>query len=140
MPPLLYKMHSEAQIVVLTETQKHLAAHPEVLTFLSEAVAKLPLPDGIHNIETEIDLGRIIGKSTCVRTPMIDPKEQTTFATRKNREHASRVIVDVNGEESSKIVIIARPDYEDKLSYYLITAFIGNMAPMNLGKVTCKCY
>jgi hypothetical protein len=105
-----YRTACGGAINISEQTQYHLIAHPDVLQHLHAAIGEIHLPAFRKKIEEEIDLERLIGRSGVVKTAPIEIGKPTLFALRANRKLPSRVAkVGVLGEETSKIVVIARP-------------------------------
>lgn len=120
-----YRTACGVNIDVTERSHQHLKAHPEVLDILPEAIAKIRLPRQPH-AEMEVDMGRIVGVSSCVSTPSIGPDDQTLFALRTSRQFSSRVITDSLGTPTSKVVVIAKRDQVGRI--FLVTAWIGGLA------------
>jgi hypothetical protein len=114
-------------IVVPRKAQEHLRAHPEVQKILAEAVVKVSLPHG-EFLAVEVEMGRVVGLSGCVKTPRIEVGDKTFFAQRVEREKPSRVVFG-KGEEATKVVVLAFPSRENKRTYVLVTSWIGSLAP-----------
>ena len=115
-------------IVVPNKTEKHLLAHPEVQKILAEAIGKISLPNGAF-LATEVEMGRVVGLSGCVKVPWIELSDKAFFAQRIEREKPTRVLPGAEGKETTKVVILAFPDRRDKRTYVLITSWIGTLAP-----------
>lgn len=115
-------------IVVTDETREHMKAHPEVENILEEVLLNVELPQDKSVYGKEIDMGRVVGKSACVKLKKISLSEKSCFALRINREKASHVILDTEGDSTSKVIVWARFD-ENFNQYILRTAYIGNLAP-----------
>ena len=116
-------------IMVPFSAQEHLRAHPEVSELLAEAIGRLSLPSGGQFLAIEVEMGRVIGRSNCVSTEPINSNELVTFASRTGRERASRVIVGVEGPETTRVSVLAFASKEDERKYVLITSFVGELAP-----------
>lgn len=115
-------------ITIPQQAQQHLIAHPNVVKHLHEAIGKIHLPVVRKKIEEEIDVGRLIGRSGVVKTAPLQIGEKALFALRANRKLPSRVAnVGECGEQTSKIVIVARPSLIEN-QYDLITSWIGVLA------------
>lgn len=124
-----YKTKNGGTIVVPRKAQSHLLAHPDVLVILSEVIGKIILPrDGLF-LATEVEMGRIIGQSGCVKTPEIGFNEKAHFALRLERDKPSRVVLDVECLDTTKVAILAFPSRDDIGIYILVTSFVGPLAP-----------
>ncbi|MBI3952719.1 MAG: hypothetical protein HY336_02060 [Candidatus Doudnabacteria bacterium] len=125
----MYKTACGGTIVVPPKTQEHLRAHPEVEGVLAEAIGRLTLPEGGAFCATEIEMGRVVGRSGCVATPPIGLSDPATFALRVGRDKPSRVVTGCEGPETTKVVVLAFASKEDQRTYVLITSFVGELAP-----------
>jgi hypothetical protein len=99
-----YRTACGATVEMTERSRQHLDAHPDVLDILHEAISKIHLRNRPHQ-EIEVDLGRIVGISTCIKTTAIRDDEQAQFALRKGRHFPSRVITGVTGSPTSKAVV-----------------------------------
>lgn len=109
--------------------QMHLAAHPDVLAHLPEAISKTHLPTDGLMLEREVPMGRVIGRGGLVKTPPIGMDSEALFALRHNRKFPSRIApLGAVGAESSTVVLIAKPSASVLGEYELITAWIGVLA------------
>jgi hypothetical protein len=115
-------------ILILPKAQEHLRAHPEVEALLPEAIGRVILPRDGSFLSTEVEMGRIVGLSGRVRTPPIGPSDRSLFAQRIRRERPSRVVMG-EGEETTKVVILAFPAKESADTYVLATSWVGSLAP-----------
>lgn len=123
-----YKTACGGTINLSHQAQVHLNAHPDVLTHLHAAIGQLHLPTTPRKIEEEIDIGQIIGRSGVIKTEPLQIGERALFSLRMNRTVPSRVAkVGELGEETSKIVVVARPSRTEN-QYDLITSWIGTLA------------
>lgn len=113
------------ELVVTDRTAKHLEAHPEARDLLVEAVSKVTLPTEGDFLLTEVDMGRVIGKSALVDAPMIRPDEDALFACRKGRDVPSRIRNDIERPDTSVFTVIAGI-HEEK--WTLFTGFNGPQA------------
>lgn len=114
-------------VIVPRKAEDHLRAHPEVEELLAEAVAKLRLPRDGAFLSAEVEMGRVVGRSGCVQTPPITSSDRTLFAQRVGRDHSSRVIVG-EGEETTKVVILAFASPGEGGTYVLVTSWVGSLA------------
>jgi hypothetical protein len=120
-----YRTACGATIELSEKARRHLDAHPDVLDILHEAIGKIQLRNRPHQ-EIEVDLGRAVGISTCIKTTAIRADEQAQFALRKGRQFPSRVITGVTGSPTSKAVVIVRQ--LGRYQFDLVTAWIGSLA------------
>jgi len=115
------------KIIVPRKAEDHLVAHPEVRDLLSEAIAKLRLPQDGAFLSAEVEMGRVIGRSGCVQTPLIALPDRALFAQRVGRDRPSRVIVG-EGVETTKVVILAFAARGEAGTYVLLTSWVGTLA------------
>ena len=115
-------------IKLSNKTLFHLEAHPKIIDYLSEAISKTSLPKKQEDrIRMEIDLKKIVGKSSLINTEPITNNSDTYFSIRKGREGPSRVVLDEKPKETSIISIVVDPI--DEKQYSLISAWYGHIAP-----------
>jgi hypothetical protein len=115
-------------IVVPHKVEGHLRAHPEVDLLLPEAIARVRLPQDGAFLSAEVEMGRVVGRSGCVQTPLIGLTDRTLFAKRIGRDHPSRVIVS-EGKKTTKVVVLAFASREEAGTYVLVTSWVGSLAP-----------
>ncbi|RLG28193.1 hypothetical protein DRO03_10405 [Methanosarcinales archaeon] len=115
-------------IVVPRKAQEHLRAHPEVQKILAEAVGKVSLPRNGEFLAVEVEMGRVVGLSGCVKAPRVEIDDLAFFAQRIERKTPSRVVVS-EGEPTTKVVVLAFASREDKRTYILVTSWVGSLAP-----------
>jgi hypothetical protein len=114
-------------VVISDDTQRHLEAHPGIIDLLTEAIIKIKLPTMPQQLQLQVDLGRIVGKSSLLETPQTTATTPFWFAKRQGRLGPSRVIPDIGPAETSVISIIANAITSDR--YELVSAWYGGMAP-----------
>lgn len=124
-----YRTKCGGVLVLPPKTKEHMAAHREVGDLIEEATARLQLPKDGSFLATEIDFGRVIGRSGCVATQPVAIGEKTLFAKRVARDKPSRVVVGREGPETTKLVVLAFADKAVRGQYVLITAYVGELAP-----------
>ena len=124
-----FKTACGGMILVPPKAQEHLRAHPEVGKLLAEAIGQLLLPPRGKFLAVEVEMGRVVGRSGCVPTAPIGPRDSGAFALRVGRERPSRVIVGVEGPETTKVVVLAFPAREEARTYVLVTSYVGVLAP-----------
>ena len=118
------------EVFVTAETKKHLSAHPDVLEFLEEAIAKVRITDDIVFFKEAISLGREISISSLINTKLILPDEETDFAMRIEREYPVRISLNAEGSACDLVTLKIKFDEKSK-KYFLITAYIGPNTPSN---------
>lgn len=107
--------------IVVDRHNSHL--HECIDAVLVEAL-KLVTTKGRQFIEEEVNLGRVIGWSTCVST---NPEDIIVYAQRPNRKGLTRFVMSRAPEPTSKAMVVLKKS--DKPSeYILITAFAGSKA------------
>ena len=105
--------------VVVDRCNSHLHSDVEAIIF---DVLTMINTNGIEFVEVEIDLGRIIGTTSCVQTTKDDI---IVFAQRLNRKGLTRFVLDRQKEPTSKIMVVLKKTASFN-EYVLITAFLGN--------------
>jgi len=97
--------------------------HSNVLKILPEALEKIET-EGRNFFVEEVQMGRIVGESTCVAT---DASDQVVYAQRPKRFGLTRFVKNRQPEACSSVVVVLKTaDGEiDWGKYVLITAFIG---------------
>lgn len=123
-----YQTACGGRIFVPFKTKEHLRAHPEVQEILAEAIGKVSLPQNGEFLATEVEMGRVVGLSGCVETPRIRTGDQAFFAQRIGRDKPSRVVVG-EGEETTKVVLLAFVAQEEQGKYILVSSWLGSLAP-----------
>ena len=123
-----YQATRGGSIIVPPKAQEHLRAHPEVGGVLAEAIGHITLPLNGEFLAVAVEMGRVVGGRHGVSTALILPGASATFALRMGREKPSRVIVGVEGPESTTVVVLAFAS-KKKDEYVLKTSFIGELAP-----------
>ena len=115
-------------IKLSTNTHSHLEVHYKIIDYLPQAISQISFPNKQEDrIRMEIDLKKIIGKSSLINTEPITYNSDTYFSIRKGREGPSRVVLDEKPKETSIISIIAEP--KDEKQYNLVSAWYGPIAP-----------
>lgn len=117
-----------AALVVSSDADLHLAAHPEVTDeLLLEAFEAFELSNYNSELRDDVDLGRQLGPTSKVATPPIRWDEKSLFAIRKNRNYPSRIVVGVEKPLSSVMTLIA--ERKGGTFFVLRTAYVGELAP-----------
>ena len=125
---ITYKSSNHCLVELSNKTLSHLEAHPKIIDYLSEAISKTSIPiKQKDRIRMEIDLKKIVGKSSLINTEPITNNSETYFSIRKGRKGPSRVALDEDPQETSIISIIVDPI--DEKQYSLISAWYGPIAP-----------
>ena len=125
---ITYKSSNHCLVELSRKTQSHIEAHPKIIDYLPETISKTSLPKKQKNrIRMEIDLNKIVGKSSLIKTDPITNNSDTYFSIRKGREGPSRVMLDEKPKETSIISIVVDPI--DEKQYSLISAWYGHIAP-----------
>ncbi len=125
---IIYKSSNNYSVLLSYQTLSHLEVHPKIIDHLSEAISKISFPSKQgERIRMEIDLKKIIGKSSLIKTESITNNSDTYFSKRKGREGPSRVALDQDLQETSIISIVAEPIDEKQCN--LISAWYGSIAP-----------
>ena len=120
---------SHAELIISASAQSHLDAHPDVRSLIAEAWSLADPPDAHVALPLQIDLGRIVGLSGAVATPLITVDTPALFALRTGRRRPSRVVSDdiEDAQRATSLVsLIVRPLAG---GYSLISAWIGGLAP-----------
>jgi len=125
---ITYKSSNHCLVELSNKTLTHLEAHPKIIDYLLEAINKTSIPiKQKDRIKMEIDLKKIVGKSSLIKTESITNNSDTYFSKRKGREGPSRVLLNQDPQETSIISIIAEP--KDEKQYNLVSAWYGPIAP-----------
>lgn len=121
-----------ACLFLLSRTVKHMAAHPDVtFNFIRAAFERTELPVSRKSLKSEVDFGRVIGRTSKVITDSIDPYDTATFAYRFGRRYPSRVVVGVPKPTTSILVLVAERDpARGEAAWVLETAYFGTNAPL----------
>jgi len=125
----VFKTACGGTIVVPAKAEDHLRAHPEVQALLQAAVSRVSLPQGGEFLAVGVEIGRVVGRSGCVATPRIRLDGPASFALRAGREKPSRVVLGVEGPETTKVAVLAFASRDAAGTYVLVTAFVGELAP-----------
>jgi hypothetical protein len=113
-------------LLVKPNVVNHLAAHPGITEILPDIVSNIILPSDGSKLECQVNLNRVVGQSSLLKTDKIDISDKSCFAKRKNRKYASRVVPDEEMEDTSLVSIIAQPS--DSQTYKLVSAWFGPIA------------
>lgn len=121
----------------------HMQQHLDSIPFIQEALDKINTKNQ-EFVKVEIDLGRVIGTTTLVKTTDSD---EIVFAIRNDRRILSRFVKNREGQPCQTIVIILRK--LEGIRYKLLTAYIGRLAEKEAGDhsimteseyATCKAF
>lgn len=111
---------------VIDRWNSHLATHLKAYPFLGEL-----LPQALAQITSdakdfylsEVDMGKVVGKSICVATT---ERDTIIFAQRPNRKGLTRFVESREPEECSKISVVLK---KGDGYYILLSAFVGGLTP-----------
>lgn len=119
------KTKNGINIKILESTKRHMMAHSDVkMNDIEEAISKI-VYDGSFYMDA-IDLGRVIGLTSCVE---VDENDDVIYFYRKNRFGRTPFVKNKEKKETSKIVIGITND-RNTGDPILLTAFYGERAPM----------
>lgn len=112
------------KVIVPQSTIEHMEAHADVsFRKLKEAVKRIDYQGGFF--KASIDMGRVIGKTTCVE---VGPDDEVQHLYRKNRKGTTPFVKGREPEDTTNIVVIFREGrYGNPI---LITSWYGGLAPM----------
>lgn len=116
-------------MIIPSKTFNHFLVHTGIGDILTEVISKVELPKDCGYLAMEVDMGRIIGRSGCVKTPPIGIDDPAFFARRVNRDNDSRVAIVEQGDETDKVSVLAFAARGEKNVYILARTFIGPLAP-----------
>ena len=120
------KTQNGIAIKVPDSTLAHLEAHKDVkFEDVEEAIGKVNY-DG-EFFKGAIDLGRIVGKTACVR---VNSNDNVMYYRRKNRHGDTPFVKGRQPEDTTKVVVILTKDRYDPSRHILITTWYGELAPM----------
>jgi len=97
--------------------------HPALEALLPEAFKRICL-DGVQFAIEEVDFGRVVGETTCVRT---NASDVVVYAQRPKRWGLTRFVKSRSPEPSTSVVAILKKA-DDGDYYVLISAFVGSKA------------
>ena len=118
-PPLQHLGCSTNQQPVFDRPNSHHHL-PEAL--LKEAISRIALGNEAF-CKIRVDMGRIVGVSTCVATT---DEDRICFARRLNRRGLTRFVRGRNAEACSSVILILKRI--EPRGYLLITGFVGDNA------------
>jgi hypothetical protein len=95
--------------------------HRDVLHLLAEAVSKVDFSKFDDIVRGQVDMGRIVGSTACVRT---SPTDQIVYARRVGRDQDTRFVMNREHEPTRFVSFIAT-----KKRKTLITAYFGTLSP-----------
>lgn len=112
------------RISIPASTMEHMEAHKDVdFAILNEALKKISFKGDF--LKTAVDMGRVIGTTSCVE---VGPEDDISYYYRKNRAGKTPFVKGRDKKDTSKIVIILRKT--SKGIPILITSWYGDIAPM----------
>ena len=116
------------KLIVLRDSYGHLVAHRRDIHLLPKACKRLqPLEFDIDPVQV-VDFGRVIGFQYKTATSPISIDTPTLFATRLHRDRPSRVVLDVQPQPSSSVVVIAKRLRRGNAAV-LRSFYVGDRAP-----------
>ncbi len=119
------KTKNGVTIKILESTKMHMMAHSDVkIENIEEAINKIDYNGGFYM--EAIDLGRIIGQTSCVE---VNKDDNVEYFYRKNRYGKTPFVKGKVKKDTSKIVIGLTND-RNTGEPMLLTAFYGERAPM----------
>lgn len=111
---------------VTVYTNGHVAQHPSVMPHLHAALAQIHT-DGRPFITQSVEFPFFVGFSECVVTT---DKDEILYAVRKGRNLKSRFVLNREPEATKKVSVILK---KVGPSYVLVTAYLGELAPPEVG-------
>lgn len=105
----------------LTRLSDHMEQHRDVIHLLAEAVKKVDFSMCEDIVRGQVDMGRIVGNTACVRT---SPEDEIVYARRIGRDQDTRFVLNREPEPTRFVSFIAT-----KRRKTLITAYIGTLSP-----------
>ena len=121
-------------ILITQDTVDHMKAHPIELSLLKEAFNQLVITDDKKWFVGTVDMGRIVGQSTCLQTDQVDVDQQVLFGFRHNRSIPTRCVYG-EGIDTSNLTIVLR---KGKVDYFMISAWAGTKAIQEPTHITQK--
>jgi L-rhamnose mutarotase len=107
-------------------TAFHMKVHSDVFEFLEEAINKVNLSDKTDKvIKIQIDMGRVVGNTTCVS--VLD-NDTFRYAKRLGRNYPTRFVLNRKPVPCNFISVVLKSTPNGKRDYHLLTAYIGYMA------------
>jgi len=94
--------------------------HGDVIAVLPEVLGEISLTEDFG--EFEVDLGRIVGTTSCVD---VGPKDDVRLEVRPGRRWPSRVVYGRQPEPCSWVTVVLKRDYDRPSRVVLITAYVG---------------
>lgn len=120
------KTRNGIDVYVPASTMAHMEAHKDVdFNLVEEAVSKIDLEGDFF--KGAIDMGRVVGKTTCVR---INSTDNVLYFFRKHRSGRTPFVKGKKPMPTSKVVVIITEKKNNPGEYKLITSWYGELAPM----------
>jgi hypothetical protein len=110
--------------VVYDRPNSHL--HGDIFGLVKTALSQITLTNETFAV-CEVDFGRVIGESSCVKTSSAD---EIVYAQRAKRDFVSRFVKNRKLEPCTTLVVILKPDEGGGDYWVCVTAFIGRKAEM----------
>lgn len=110
-------------MTVIDRQNSHL--HGEISGLVKEALQQVDPADKDFLVQ-EVNMGRVVGQTTCVPT---GAEDTIVYAQRLKRAGATRFVMDREPKDCDSIVVILKKASAwDEYDYVLIAAFIGKKA------------
>lgn len=119
-----FKTKNGWSVIIPKSTMDHMEAHSVDWGIVKEAIRQISYDGGFMKIA--VDMGRVIGNTTCV--PVTDDDE-VMMLFRKNRKGMTPYVLNRQSIPTTKVVIILREASCDG-SPVLVTSWYGELAPM----------
>ena len=104
----------------------HSHLHGDIFGLINTALSQIALSNETFAV-CEVDFGRVIGESSCVKPTSSD---EIVYAQRQGRDYLSRFVMNRKAEPCSALVVILKPDEGGGGYWVCVTAFIGRKAEM----------
>lgn len=111
-------------VIIPQSAVAHMEAHADVsINKLKEALKHVTYEGGFY--KASINLGRVIGKTSCVE---VGPNDDIQYFYRKNRSGVTPFVRGRELEDTTNIVVILREGSHGEP--ILVTSWYGDLAPM----------
>ncbi len=112
--------------VVRDRVRSHL--HEGVDGVLTEALGRVTASEADEFLEVEVDMGRVVGVSTRVRTGTDEEEGNNIYyAQRPGRGGPSRFVRGRRPEPTRHVSVVLLRDRHDPRAYVLLTAYLGTL-------------
>lgn len=120
-----FKTKNGRKITVTQGTMNHMKAHQDVdMAVVDEALKKINFVGDFFI--GSVDMGRIIGKTSCVE---VKPTDEVIYFYRKNRSGKTPFVKNRVPIDTKNITICLKKDWKSGRPI-LVTAYYGDRAPM----------